>query len=60
MAPVTDLMLTLRREGLATVPLTGRVERTLVLAHRSEPGPQPGVLAVIGAIRQSMAPVPRR
>src|ERR687889_315788 len=39
-APVTDLMLTLRREGLATAPLTDRVERTLVLAHRREPAPQ--------------------
>ncbi len=53
-APVTDLMLTLRREGLATVPLTDCVERTLVLAHRREPAPQPGVRAVIDAIRNSM------
>ena len=53
-APVTDLMLTLRREGLATAPLTDRVERTLVLAHRREPAPQPGVRAVIDAIRTSV------
>ncbi|WP_448608431.1 LysR family transcriptional regulator [Geodermatophilus sp. URMC 60] len=53
-APVTDLMLSLRRAGLATVPLTDRVERTLVLAHRREPAPQPGVRAVIDAIRTSM------
>ena len=53
-APVTDLMLTLRREGLATVPLTDRLERTLVLAHRRKPAPQPGVLAVIDAIRNSL------
>jgi DNA-binding transcriptional LysR family regulator len=53
-APVTDLMLTLRREGLATVPLTDRLERTLVLAHRREPAPQPGVRAVIDAIRASV------
>jgi DNA-binding transcriptional LysR family regulator len=53
-APVTDLMLTLRREGLATVPLTDRVERTLVLAHRREPAPQPGVRVVIDAILDSM------
>ena len=53
-APVTDLMLTLRREGLATVPLTERVERTLVLAHRREPAPQPGVRAVVDAIRASV------
>ncbi len=53
-APVTDLMLTLRREGLATVPLTDRLERTLVLAHRREPAPQPGVRAVIDAIQDSM------
>ncbi len=53
-APVTDLMLTLRREGLAAVPLTDRLERTLVLAHRRQPAPQPGVRAVIDAIRNSM------
>jgi hypothetical protein len=53
---VTDLMLALRREGLATVPLTDRVERTMVLAHRREPAPQPGVRAVIDAIRQSVTP----
>jgi DNA-binding transcriptional LysR family regulator len=56
-APVTDLMLTLRREGLVTVPLTDRVERTLVLAHRRKPAPQPAVRAVIDAVRDSMAPV---
>jgi DNA-binding transcriptional LysR family regulator len=54
-APVTDLMLQLRREGLATVPLTDRVERTLVLAHRRQPAPQPGVRAVIDAIRSPTA-----
>jgi DNA-binding transcriptional LysR family regulator len=54
-APVTDLMLTLRREDLATVPLVDRVERTLVLAHRREPLPQPGVRAVIDSIRNSVA-----
>jgi DNA-binding transcriptional LysR family regulator len=53
-APVTDLMLTLRREGLTAVPLTDRLERTLVLAHRRQPAPQPGVRAVIDAIRNSM------
>lgn len=53
-APVTDLMLTLRREHLATVPLVDRVERTLVLAHRHEPLPQPGVRAVIDAVQDSM------
>ena len=55
-APVTDLMLTLRREGLVRVPLIDRLERTLVLAHRLEPAPQPGVRAVIDAIRTSMPP----
>jgi DNA-binding transcriptional LysR family regulator len=54
-APVTDLMLTLRREGLVTVPLTDRVERTLVLAHRRSPAPQPAVQSVIDAITGSMA-----
>ena len=53
-APVTDLMLMVRREGLAAVPLTDRVERTIVLAHRREPAPQPGVRAVIDAIQNSM------
>src|SRR5215218_1065184 len=53
-APVTDLMLTLRREDLTTVPLIDRVERTLVLAHRREPAPQPGVRAVLDAIRNSV------
>jgi DNA-binding transcriptional LysR family regulator len=53
-APVTGLMLALRRDGLATVPLTDRIERTLVLAHRREPGPQPGVRAVIDAIQDSL------
>jgi DNA-binding transcriptional LysR family regulator len=53
-APVTDLMLSLRRTGLAAVPLTDRVERTMVLAHRREPAPQPGVRAVIDAIRNSV------
>jgi DNA-binding transcriptional LysR family regulator len=61
-APVTDLMLALRREDLATVPLIDRVERALVLAYRREPAPQPGVRAVIDAIQESMTtqPVPRR
>ena len=54
-APVTDRMLALRREGLTRVPLTDRFERTLVLAHRREPAPRPGVLAVIDAIRDSLA-----
>jgi molybdenum-dependent DNA-binding transcriptional regulator ModE len=36
--------------------LTDRVERTMVLAHRREPAPQPGVRAVIDAIRQSVTP----
>jgi DNA-binding transcriptional LysR family regulator len=53
-APVTGLMLALRRDSLATVPLTDRIERTLVLAHRREPAPQPGVRAVIGAIQNSL------
>ncbi|MCV2490964.1 LysR family transcriptional regulator [Geodermatophilus sp. YIM 151500] len=53
-APVTDLMLELRRAGLVAVPLTDRVERTLVLAHRREPAPQPGVRAVVDAIRASV------
>ena len=38
------------------MPLTDRVERTMVLAHRREPAPQPGVRAVIDAIRTSMTP----
>jgi DNA-binding transcriptional LysR family regulator len=54
-APVTDLMLTLRREGLVTVPLTDRIERTMVLAHRRSPAPQPAAQVVIDAITGSMA-----
>jgi DNA-binding transcriptional LysR family regulator len=53
-APVTDLMLALRRDGLTTVPLTDRVERTMVLAHRRTPAPQPGVRAVIDAVRDAV------
>ena len=53
-APVTELMLTLRREGLATVRLTERVERTMVLAHRRDPPAQLGVRAVIDAIQTSV------
>jgi DNA-binding transcriptional LysR family regulator len=58
-APVTELMLMLRRDGVTAVPLTDCVERTMVLAHRREPPPQPGVQAVIDAIRDSMAPAQR-
>ncbi len=35
--PVTELMLAPRRDGLATVPLTDRLERAIVLAHRRTP-----------------------
>ncbi|MCW2742567.1 MAG: DNA-binding transcriptional regulator, LysR family [Blastococcus sp.] len=55
-APVTELMLRVRWDGVTAVPLTDRVERTMILAHRREPAPQPGVQAVIDAIRDSMAP----
>jgi DNA-binding transcriptional LysR family regulator len=55
-----DLMLTLRPEGLATVPLTDHVERTWVLAHHREPSPQPGVRAVIDGIRDSVRSAPGR
>jgi DNA-binding transcriptional LysR family regulator len=57
-APVTPFMLALRREGLATVRLTDVVERTLVLARRRAPAPQPGVRAVVDAIRASTTPRP--
>jgi DNA-binding transcriptional LysR family regulator len=57
-APVTDLMLALRRDGLATTALREPLERVLVLAHRSHPAPQPGVLAVITAVQQSMTTTP--
>jgi DNA-binding transcriptional LysR family regulator len=53
-APVTDFMLMLRGDGVATVPLTDRIERIMVLVHRSGPPPQPGVRAVIAAIQDSM------
>jgi DNA-binding transcriptional LysR family regulator len=55
-APVTELMLALRRDGLTTVPLTDRLERTVVLAHRRTPAPQPGVRAVVDAVRDTVAP----
>jgi hypothetical protein len=49
-------MLRVRGDGVTAVPLTERVERTMVLAHRREPAPQPGVQAVIDAISDSMTP----
>ena len=54
-APVTELMLALRRDGLTTVPLADRLERTIVLAHRSDPAPQPGVRAVVDAVGAAVA-----
>ena len=54
-APVTELMLALRRDGLVTMPLTDRLERTIVLAHRRDPAPQPGVRAVVEAVRAAVA-----
>ena len=54
-APVTELMLALRRDGLTAVPLTDRIERTVVLAHRRDPAPQPGVRAVVDAVRAAVA-----
>ncbi len=53
--PVTELMLALRRDGLTTVPLTDRIERTVVLAHRRTPAPQPGMRAVVDAVRDAVA-----
>ncbi|MGY1683272.1 LysR family transcriptional regulator [Geodermatophilus sp. SYSU D01176] len=54
-APVTELMLVLRRDGVATVALTDPLERTIVLAHRRDPAPQPGVRAVVDAVRAAVA-----
>jgi DNA-binding transcriptional LysR family regulator len=54
-APVTELMLALRRDGLMGVPLTDRLERTIVLAHRRDRALQPGVRAVIDAVRGAVA-----
>ena len=54
-APVTELMLALRRDGVATVALTDPLERTIVLAHRRDPAPQPGVRAVVEAVRAAVA-----
>jgi DNA-binding transcriptional LysR family regulator len=52
-APVTDLMLRLRGDGLATASLHETVERTMVLAYRVAPSPQPGVAAVVDAITRA-------
>lgn len=57
-APVTELMLALRGEGLAPVPLREKVQRTMVLAYRTFPRPQPAVSAVVDAIRMAIRPRP--
>ncbi len=54
-APVTDLMLTLRPQQVSTLPLLEDTSRQIVLAHRKYPLPQPGADAVIAAIRRSVA-----
>lgn len=53
-APVTDLMLQLRSRRVMTLPLLEDASRELVLAHRSNPPPQPGTRAVIDAVRRSV------
>ena len=55
-APVTDLMLTLRPQQVSTLPLLEDTSRQIVLAYRKYPVPQPGSTnAVIAAIRRSVA-----
>jgi DNA-binding transcriptional LysR family regulator len=54
-APVTDLMLALRSRHVTALPLLETTSREIVLAHRRNPMPQPGTMAVIDAIRRSVA-----
>lgn len=53
-APVTDLMLALRGQGIGTIALREDVRRQLVLAFRGRPRPQPGVRTVIDVISESV------
>jgi DNA-binding transcriptional LysR family regulator len=54
-APVTDLMLALRSRRVMALPLLEHTSREIVLAYRRDPPPQPGIRAVIDAIRRSVA-----
>lgn len=53
-APVTGLMLRIRREGLVSVPLAEAVDRSMVLAYRTHPILQPATAAVVSAIRAAV------
>ncbi len=50
-APVTDLMLRLRSEGIVSVPLRDLVERHVVVAVRSSARHRPSIEALIDALR---------
>jgi len=54
-APVTSLMLQLRRLDLTTVKLLEPIDRVMVLAHRHQSQLQPGLQAVIEAIQHTVA-----
>jgi DNA-binding transcriptional LysR family regulator len=54
-APVTELMLQLRRLDLGIVELIDPIERVMVLAHRHQSHIQPGLQAVIEAIQDTVA-----
>jgi DNA-binding transcriptional LysR family regulator len=55
-APVTDLMLRLRSEGIISVPLRDLVERHVVVAVRSSARHRPSIEALIDALRMSSVP----
>lgn len=54
-APVTELMLRLRSEGVRPVPLRDVVERHVVVACRASARDRPSVAALVDALRQSAA-----
>ncbi|MCB5909498.1 LysR family transcriptional regulator [Streptomyces pinistramenti] len=54
--PLTELMLRLRSEGIASVPLRDRVERQVVVAVGAASRRRPSVAALIGALRDGTAP----
>ena len=54
-APVTDLMLALRGQGIQHVEVQQEVRRELVLAHRNRPDPQPGVQTVLDVVTAAVS-----
>ncbi|MEU5209159.1 LysR family transcriptional regulator [Streptomyces sp. NPDC020742] len=55
-APLTELMLRLRSEGIVPVPLRDRVERHIVVAVGATARRRPSVAALIDALREGAAP----